>query len=562
MSSDLIVEFGSIEGLTVFPDDQGTVTVTVTNQGDEQVNGPITLDLFASTDAVLDRVPLNILDERLEGTDELLGRVTSQAFNLAPDESTTLTLDFARLDELRTPSVVSPGAYYVIGQIDSNNIVVESNEGNNVTGAFVSTEGTDVVLDWNSTLLNAIQALGKGGAPGIAPPLAARNMAIVHAAIYDAVNAIEQTYSPYHVSIEPSEAFGASPEAAVVGAAYQTLINLFPTQAATFEAQRFRSLAEISDGSAEDAGFALGVRVANKILELRSNDGADAADDVPYTPGRGLGDWRPTPPTFAPALLPGWGEVTPFGISSVEDVVTASSPRLDGPPDYGSEEYLRDLNEVLRLGERNSTERTEDQTQIALFWAYDRPDTFRPPGHWNEIAQEVTLQQGNTLVDNARLFAMLNIAMADAGIVAWDRKYTFNQLRPITAIRQTTDLDWTPLLNTPPFPDYISGHAAFAGAAGQVLRSFFGSEVSFDITSQELPGIARTFSGTVDENGNIIDSFTQAVREDALSRIYAGVHVPSSQITEFGVTATDVVAIDDGIAAGRAVSNFILDNII
>lgn len=618
MSSDLIVKFGSIQGLTLFPEDRGTVTITVTNQGDRQVNGPITFDLFASTDSVLDRVPLNILDDRLEGKDELLGRVTNQAFNLAPGRSTTLTLDFARLDELRTPSVVSPGAYYLIGQIDSNNIVVENDETNNTSSAFVSTDGTDVVLDWNSTFLNATQFLATR--PLTSPPFQAHDAAILHTAIFDAVNAFEDRFTPYQVGdIDPPE--GASIEAAAVGAAYQTLISLFspgrflveqisgeqlpelsePTQLnllartelpelsfqtqvnartqssqqqelttrletviAEFEAQRIRSLDEITDDQAAiTAGFDFGVTVANRILFERQNDGAleAALTDGVFTPRRGLGDWRPTPPDFLPALLPDWGNVTTFSGRSVEELREAAG--VFGPPDFGSEQYLDDLNEVLAFGRRTGSERTEDQTQIALFWAYDRPDTFRPPGQWNEIAQEVALQQGNTLVDNARLFAMLNTALADAGILAWDAKYDFQQLRPITAIRQTTDQNWTPLLDTPPFPDYISGHAIFGGAAAGVLRSFFGDNVSFDIPSQELPGVYRTYSSTFGEDGNLIsDSFTFAANENADSRVYGGVHVRSSQVTGIQTLRLGDVVVDLGVAAGLAVANFLSDNMM
>ncbi|BAZ20134.1 putative phosphoesterase [Kalymmatonema gypsitolerans NIES-4073] len=623
MSSDLIVEFGPIEGLTLFPDDQGTVTVTVTNQGDQQVNGPITLDLFASTDPFLNRVPLNVIDdelgrvtndERLEGTDELLGRVTNFAFNLAPGESTTLTLDFAT-EELRNPSVVSPGAYYLIGQIDSNNIVVENDETNNVTRldtpsvpppAFVSTEGTDVVLDWNSTFLNAVQFVATR--PITSPPFVARNAAIVHTAIYDAV-----TNKPEGVSVE----------AAAVGAAYQTLTSLFspaellledisaqqlpelsieteinaqaqigqfsgeqPPELSEqtdtnlfgraqfseeellrrrlevvrgeFDRQLTRSLDEITDDpAAEQAGFNFGVEVANRILQERQNDGAleAALTDGVFTPGRGLGEWRPTPPDFVPALLPDWGNVATFGDRSVEQIRSdlEQQGQLLGPAPFGSEQYLNDLNEVLSKGERNSTARTDEETEIALFWAYDRPDTFRPPGQWNEIAQEVALQEGRTLVDNARLFADLNRAMANAGILAWDVKYDFQQLRPITAIRQTTDLDWTPLLDTPPFPDYISGHSVFGGAAAGILSYEFGNNVSFNIPSQELPGEYRSFS-----------SFTQAAMENADSRVYGGVHVRSSvepvPTGPFALLAE--VPVDQGLEAGFAVANLLLGNTI
>ena len=469
----------------------------------------------------------------------------------------------------------------------------------------------------------------------------AHDAAILHAAIFDAVNAFEDSYDPYLVNdIDPPQ--GASIEAAAVGAAYETLtrlysperflpllepleldsvegqlpvgqfpggelpelsvetqinaqagfslltneINRFSTEQfpeleerfpglverlrvvrAEFDAQLNRSLLEITDDQAAiDTGKAFGIEVANRILQAREDDGAleAARTDGVFTPSRGLGDWRPTPPDFVPALLPDWGQVTPFGERSVEEIREAAE--LFGPPPFGSETYLNDLNEVLAFGERNSTVRPEDstidrtnettidrtsETTSALFWAYDRPDTFRPPGQWNEIAQEVALDQPNrSLVDNAHLFALLNMAQADAGIVTWDVKYDFQQLRPITAIRQTTDPDWTPLLDTPPFPDYISGHAAFGGAAGQVLANAFDENTSFSIPSQELPGVSRSY-----------DNFTAAVDDNANSRIYGGVHVRSSAVSDVLRPFADFGVTDDiGVALGRTVATSVLGN--
>jgi hypothetical protein len=559
--SDLVIKFGDIlETPTIFPDEQGKVKVVVTNQGIGRFRGPLDLNLYASTDPVLDDNPLNTLDLPLRGKDELLGTLNLNNVNLKPGQSKTFTLDFSK-PEFRTASVVSPGSYYLIAEVDPGNSIRESNENNNQASTHISTDGTDVVLDWNSTLLNAIQAVATR--PITAPPFGARNSAIVHAAIYDAVNAIDRSYTPYLVNIDASRT-GASPEAAVVGAAYQTLINLYPTEAAAFEAQRLRSLAEIPDGAAEDAGFALGVSVANQILALRSNDGAAGADNVPYTVPPAPGVWRPTPiddglggfRTEEP-LLVGWGEVTPFAIPSVEDVLQGTG--VDGPPALDSIQYAEEIEEVRLFGGLENTEvttiaRTAEQTEIAKFWAYDRPDTFRPPGQYNELAQEVALQQGNTLVQNARLFALLNIAMADAGIVTWDVKYDtqvgdtlgFNQWRPVTAIREADtdgnpdtiqDPNWRPLLDTPPFPDYISGHATFGAAAGQILASFFGTDnISFDIPSQELPGVAREFG-----------SFSEFVEENALSRVYGGIHFRSSA--------------EDGVIAGTAVGDYVFGHV-
>jgi hypothetical protein len=437
---------------------------------------------------------------------------------------------------------VSPGAYYLFAEVDSSNIA-DSNEGNNQAKQFISTDGTDVVLDWNATLLNAIQASGKGELGGTPPPIGARNQAIVHAAIFDAVNAIDRSYQPYLVNINASDSriAGASAEAAAVEAAYQTLVELYPTQKATFDEQRTRSLAEIPDGTAQDKGIALGKFVADQILDSRSTDFSNRAQRVPYTPGNDPGDYQPLPGQTP--LLPGWRRVTPFAIDSVSEF------RPAGPPEFSSPQYGREIEEVRLKGGLENTDvttitRTADQTEIAQFWANDRDDTFRPPGQWNEIAQEVALEQGNTLVENARLFALLNIAEADAGIVAWDAKYTYDQLRPISAIQNANndgnsvtvgDPQWEPLLPTPPFPDYISGHATFGGAAAQILTRFFGDDVEFSIPSQELPGVSRSFG-----------SFTQAANENANSRLFGGVHVP--------------LANADGVAIGAEVGNFVFDN--
>lgn len=565
MASDLVVQFGNILDVpTIFPEEKGKVNITVTNQGDTAFNGPVDFKLYASTDNQLDRDNLlNTLgsptgergaNDPLTGTDELLNTRQNNISinNLAPGQSQTITVDFAGSD-FRTPSVVSPGAYYLFASVQPGNNIPD-NTANNTSSQLV-TQG-DVVIQWNSILLNAIQATGKGGAPnnGTPPPIAARNQAIVHAAIYDAVNAIDRAsgggHDPYRVNISASDAAGASKEAAAVEAAYQTLVKLFPGQKAEFDTQRTRSLAGIPDGEAKTKGISLGERVGNEIYNLRINDGTNQAGGG-YTPGTDPGDFQLIPPQFQPeppsqdAALPRWGLVTPFAIRSVADF------RPEGPPEFSSPLYGRDIERVRQLGAKQNTDvtkitRNADQTEIAQFWAYDRDDTFRPPGQLNEVAQEVALAKNTSLSDNARLFALLNIAEADAGIVAWDTKYTYEQLRPITAIRNAgtdnnpltkEDQNWESLLATPNFPDYISGHSVFAGAATKVLANFFGDNTSFDIPSQELPGVARSYG-----------SFSQLGREDADSRLYGGVHVP--------------LATADGVAVGENVGDFVSKNLL
>ena len=597
MLQDLTIKFGDIlETPTLFPEELGSLEITVTNQGSENVEGA-TVDLYASTDRKLDnlsfstdtafkkasedekRRPLNTNDDviegtdidALQGTDELLGKISG--VNLAPGEEQTFTIDFASND-FRTASVVSAGAYNLIAEVDADNDITESNEGNNQAVQFISSDGTDAVLDWNSTFLNAVQAEGKAelelklgqndtsldDIPGVAPPVEARDAAILHTAIYEAVNALSNNPNGSSLNDLPNIPEGASQEAAAVGAAYTVLSELFveqkqdsslsqgflTQQQATFNRQRRRSLAEISDRPRDErAGFNFGVEVAETILQDRSNDGAAFAQ-VPYTPGNAAGDYREfTERGQVAALLPEWGRVIPFAIDSTARF------RPQGQPVFSSPNFAEELEEVRILGELNSEVRTEEQTEIALFWSYDRADTFRPPGQWNEIAQEAVLSQEdmNSVEENALLFAQLNIAMADAGIVAWDAKYAYEQLRPITAIRNAdddnnpitqADPDWKPLLPTPNFPDYISGHSAFGGAAAGVLEDFFGEDFELEISSQELPGVFRTYTGIGDTS-----SFVQAAEENAISRLYGGVHVDISNV--------------DGVTTGLDVADYILN---
>jgi hypothetical protein len=567
MTTDLRVQFGTIEQTPgIFPDEQGRIEITVTNRGNQAVTGT-SVNIYASTDRELDKDSLNTNSDRIEGTDinalkgtdELLG--TLDGINLAANQSRTFTIDFAS-EDFRTSSVVSPGAYNLFAEVDPGNTITETNENNNQAIQFISNEGTDAIIDWNSVFLNAVQTDGKldqynevqltdSNVPGVAPPLEARDGAILNIAMYEAVNAISGDGNSYLNNIIPPPP-GASAEAAAAGAAYRVLSTLYPEQRETFDLQRRYSLTEINESPiAESLGFAYGARIADQVLALRHGDGSDEAQ-VPYTPGDNPGDYPETNENGeVSALFAHWGRVTPFVLDNVADF------RPDGPPEYGSDEYAEQVEQIRRLGGLEDTDtthitRTSEQTEIAQFWAYDRQDTFRPPGQWYEIAEQVAIDEGNTLEENAVLFAELSVAMADAGIVAWDTKFTFNQLRPAHAITGAEndgnpdtieDNDWRPLLPTPPFPDYISGHATFGGAASTVLEDFFGEDISFEIHSQELPGVTRTFTGSGD-----ISSFEQAAIENANSRLYGGVHLDSSNI--------------DGVATGQLVADYVLDNFL
>ncbi len=344
----------------------------------------------------------------------------------------------------------------------------------------------DAVLLWNEAALQAIQ---EDRTPA---PMAARNLAIVHAAVYDAVNAIDRTHTVYHVEADAPP--GASMEAAAVGAAHRVLTRLYPKQAKRLDAVRANALADVPEGQARDDGVALGESVADKMLAWRADDGAGRKGPVVSESAPGL--WTPTPPDFKPGLLPHWSDVTPF-------VATRSAPlRMPPPPpELTSKEYTADFNEVKVLGRADSSKRTPEQTIIAWFWE-DGPGTATPPGHWNRIAQSAARSKGTTLVENARLFAVLNFALADAGILCWECKYKHRLWRPVTAVRGAADddnpdtdadPDWHPLLPTPPFPSYVSGHSTFSGAAAAVLADYFGDDTKVTATSQAFPGMTRTF---------------------------------------------------------------------
>ena len=385
------------------------------------------------------------------------------------------------------------------------------------------------VIKWNGVMLNAVRT------GNTAPPLASRNMAMVHAAIYDAVNSISKKYTPYLVEIDPPA--GTSAEAATAAAAHRVLVSVYPAQAATFDEAYPSSLAKITDGKAKQDGIALGQQVADQIISSRSTDGITKV--VEYNPSTNLGSWVPTPPALAAALAPQWAEVTPFAMTS------GSQFRPAGPPPLESAQYAGELNYVQEIGKSDSLTRTPDQTVIAKFWA-NGAGTFTPPGHWNQIAEEAATLTGQSLEDSARLFALLNFALADAAISCWDAKYQYNLWRPVTAIRQadtdnnpntTADPLWTPLITTPPFPEYTSGHSTFSGAADPVMSSVFGSDYGFADRGDRTINTLRTF-----------ENFSEAADESGMSRIYGGIHFMSANV--------------DGLSAGRNVGNYVVQNFL
>ncbi len=365
----------------------------------------------------------------------------------------------------------------------------------------------DEVLHWNNVLLEAVRTTSTP------PPKASRAMAMVHTAIYDAVNCIDQDHQAYQYNVPA--AGDTSREAAVAQAAHRVLSNLYPTQQSVFDAALAASLQAIPDGPGKLAGIGVGEAAANSILAARAND--HSSDVVPYTPAGDPGRWEPTPTAFANPLLPNWPTVTPWTLNSgsqFRDPV--------GPPSLNSQEYTDAFNEVKEIGASDSAVRTAEQTEIAKFWA-DGSGTSTPPGHWNRIAQDVATAQGNTLSENARMFALLNMGLADAAIVCWDNKYYYDAWRPVTAIREADtdgneatepDATWTPLIATPPFPTYTSGHSTFSAAAATILAAYYGTDdIAFTTSGEGFVLPDRSFS-----------SFSEAADEAALSRLYGGIH--------------------------------------
>jgi len=395
----------------------------------------------------------------------------------------------------------------------------------------------DTVLEWNSIALDALRNAGPYGGPA----WASRNLAMVHAAMFDAVNAVDGSYEPYLVDIHAPRQ--TSMEVAAAVAADRVLDALYPHLQATFDAALAKDLAKAPDNVRKTLGIELGRKVANGILAARADDGS--TDPSSYTTTNEPGHWQRTPSDFSDPVGANWGGVTPFVVPDASDYVAPPPPKLDSP------EYAAAFDEVKRLGSVNSTERTAEQTQIAEFWAYDRGAMGTPMVMFNQIAQTVALQKHNTLVENARMFALVNLAMGDAGIAAWDTKYIYDLWRPVTAIHNadtdgndatTADATWTPLgmpqtpNMTPPFPAYISGHSTFGAAAFKVLADFYGTDkVHFAVQSDELPGVTRTFN-----------RFSDAAAENGISRIYLGVHWSFDNV--------------EGKKAGGAIGDYVFDH--
>jgi hypothetical protein len=388
---------------------------------------------------------------------------------------------------------------------------------------------SNVVLHWNEILLQSLS----NQPPRV--PLS-RNMALVHVAMFDAVNAIDRSYEPYHARVIGSRA--ASPEAAAAQAAHDTLVALYPTRQAIYDAALAEDLAGIPADRA-GRGIAVGQEVARQILDLRSTDGASAI--MSYTPpSNDPGQWHPTPPDFAPAGAVHVSQVTPFATESSSQFRPGPPPGLDTP------EYAAAFNEAKALGSVNSTARTADQTQVAMLWRQALTNHVV----WNRIAQDVADDRDATLVEDARLFALMNMTLHDGLQTSFGAKYHYALWRPVEAIRRAaedgnpaTEADpaWTTLHpTTPPYPTY-SGNAATIGATcATVLAGVLGSDaIPFEVRwdAYGFPGVVRSYDG-----------FWEAADELARSRIYGGIHFTFDSVA--------------GQYIGRNVGGYVLDNFL
>jgi hypothetical protein len=373
----------------------------------------------------------------------------------------------------------------------------------------------DAVTDWNAIASTAIVATA-----GQPPPVAALSFAMVQGAVYDAVNAIDGGYQPYLV--QPPANPTDSQAAAAATAAFRILAELFPAQLATLQGQYDNYIASLPDEppGSKPAGIAIGQAAAAAMSAARQNDGRLGPRPALSSPAPGI--WRPTPPNFADDPSPWVGNVRPFLVPSAEML------RTDGPNALNSAAYAKELNELKQVGSLNSTKRSADQTDAAIFWQEHLH------GFLNRVMRNLAETKGLKIAQSARLFAMSNMAGADAAIGCWNDKYYWQFWRPITAIREANsdgnlatqaDATWVPLFDpatpvfnppslvTPPFPDHPSGHTCGTAAFMRTMHNFFGTDkIAFTATSNKS-GTTRSF-----------DRLSSALKEVIDARVWAGIH--------------------------------------
>jgi hypothetical protein len=360
----------------------------------------------------------------------------------------------------------------------------------------------DVITDWNEKAVNAGNTARVGNFP------TARAIAMIHLAMFEAVNSIEPRYTPYRARLSADP--GASRDAAAASAAHGVLVRLYPQQAAELDKALQASLSAVLDGAPKTEGIQLGQQAAGAILAERSNDGVVDAPNT-YRPFTATGKYVPT-------VLPiGWTvkDVRPFSLKSGNQLRPAA------PYSLKSSQWVKDFNEVKKMGAKTGSARTAEQTEIAAFWALTGPATYNP------VIRQLAAAKALDILDNARLFALFSMATADASIAIFDAKYAYNFWRPVTAIRNA-DLDgnnaternptWEPFIATPMHPEYPCAHCISQGSAASVLEAFFGDAVpTFTMSSTTAPGVTRKFSRLSDYVAEVINA-----------RVYDGVHYRTS----------------------------------
>jgi PAP2 superfamily len=372
----------------------------------------------------------------------------------------------------------------------------------------------DVIADCNAIAEKEIKAAKHP------LPVTSVEFAMVHVAIYDAVESIDRRYEPYQASV-PNASGSMSVAAAQAG--HDVLVELFPAQSANIDADYADPL-NMCRLDLGDPGTNVGQQVAADILFLRGHDGRFPLNPPPFVGNNAIGQWRPTPsllpgppPSFAPGLVPWMASVTPFSMKS------NSQFRVDPPPDLTSDTWAADFNEVKAVGSLTSATRTPEQTDIGYFWADSGPLL------WQNALRYLARTYLTKIGDSARMFALADVALADAQIACWESKYFYNFWRPITAIQlgdqddnPATDVDpnWQPLINTPNFPEYPSGHASVSGAVSHMLRLFFGSDqLNFQMTTTNPSATQKT---------RTFVRFSQAEAEVVNARVYVGIHFRNS----------------------------------
>jgi hypothetical protein len=377
----------------------------------------------------------------------------------------------------------------------------------------------DAVVDWNAITVQAVLT----ATPGRPGPSGFLDIATVHAAVYDAVEAIDGRYQLYHLTLPGAS---GSTAAAAARAAHDVLVNRFPGETASLDTIYHEYLS--GHGLSEtDPGVAVGQQAAAGIIALRANDGSFPTSPPPFTGGTALGVWRPTisylpgpPPSFAPMETEWFANVVPFTLNS------PSQFRAQPPPALTSRHYARSYNEVKAMGALWSSTRSFDQTELAYFWATNYMVS------WNAALRNIASEHVPDIGDSARLFALATMAITDAGITAWDSKRHYVFWRPITAIQEgesdgnpqtAGDPDWQPLINTPNYPDYTSGANSVTAAVTRMLALFFKTdEMTFSVTTTNPTAIQQT---------RTYSRFSEAADDVVNARIYEGIHFRFTDVT-------------------------------